>query len=246
MSPLNLTLKIAIGILMFDSIIELSFVSSMVSWLHRRAGRDFEISYNGSTFPLHGKPAGLLLNEGHTSNGAAGTAFVLIGLGGILGLYLRHHASRPNAKLRSLSMGWYHFWLIMTVPSMLLTLAALIYTFILVNDHKGQTIDLSVASQLDNQPYPNFVAYPLDQWTPQNWFKAVLQLPLASSNDRSNISLHVRVMDGWKWNLIPMFVIGLAVSAIAFAEATAHRRMRNSTPRFDPEHKRMSPERGMK
>ncbi|EME87095.1 uncharacterized protein MYCFIDRAFT_210690 [Pseudocercospora fijiensis CIRAD86] len=240
MAPLNLALKLAIGLLMIDSIIELSFISSMVSWLHRRAGRDFQISYNNSTFPLHGKPANLLLNEGHTSNGAAGTAFVLIGLGGILALYLRHHASRPNAKLRSLSQAWYHFWLIMTIPSTLLTLAALIYTFVLVNAHQNQTINLELASQLNNHPYPNYVAYPLEKWTPQNWFQAVLQLPLANSSDRRNIESHVRVMEGWKWNLIPMFVIGFSVSGIAFAEAMAYRRLRNRTPGFDPEHKRVA------
>lgn len=232
MAPLTLALMVAIAALLVDSIIELSQISIMVAWLHRRAGRDFDIHHSGNTYPLHGKPSGLLLDQGHTSNGAAGTAFVLIGMGGILALWLRQLALRPNAKARSLFMCCYHCWLFTTVPSMLLTLAALIYTFVLTIIHNGQSIDVQLAATLDNMPYPNQVAYPLDQWTPENWFKAILQLRLASNSDRSNIKFHVRVMEGWRWNLIPMFVIGLLVCAIAFAEAISHRRTRNST-RFD-------------
>lgn len=213
--PLTLALWISIGVLMVDSIIELSFVSSMVAWLHSRAGKDFDISYNGSTYPLHGKPAGLLVNQGHTSNGAAGTAFVLIGIGGILALSLRN---RTSAFLGKFGRFWYIFWLYMTVPAMLLTLAALIYTMVLTYQHDHQTISNAVASQLHNRPYPNYVAYPLDKWTPENWFDAVLKLDLVHSSDRSDIKQHLNVMRGWRWNLIPMFIIGLGVSGVAFAE----------------------------
>lgn len=193
----------------------------MVAWLHRRAGRDFEIAYADSTYPLHGKPLNLLVDQGHTSNGAAGTAFVLIGIGGILALALRN---RTNGFLGKFGRGWYFFWLVMTVPSMLLTLAALIYTMVLTNQHDHQRISNAVASQLNNQPYPNYVAYPLDSWTPENWFDAVLKLDLVDSGDRSDIQEHLRVMRGWRWNLIPMFIIGLAVSGVAFAEFLVVRR----------------------
>lgn len=226
MAPLlTLALWVAIGVLMVDSIIELSFVSSMVAWLHRRAGRDFDVNYNGSTYPLHGKPVGLLVNQGHTSNGAAGTAFVLIGMGGILALWLRTRTSGFPSKFGKF---WYTFWLYMTIPSMLLTLAALIYTMVLTYQHDRQTIDNAVASSLNNQPHPNYVAYPLDEWTPENWFDAVLKLDLVSSSDRSNIEEHLRVMRGWRWNLIPMFIIGLAVSLVAFAEFFFVRRRRGA------------------
>ncbi|KAK4631265.1 hypothetical protein CLAFUW4_03599 [Fulvia fulva] len=224
MAPLTLALNVAIGILMVGSIIELSFISSMVGWLHRRAGRDFDINYNGSTFPLHGKPLGLLVDQGHTSNGAAGTAFVLIGMGGILALWLRSRATRTSSILSRIGMFWYYFWLAMTVPSILLTLAALIYTLVLTNNHDGQIIDIAIAATLDNRPYPNYVAYPLDEWTPENWFGAVLQLPLTHNSDAGTIREHLRVMRGWRWNLIPMFIIGLAVCLIGMAEAWSRRR----------------------
>jgi hypothetical protein len=245
MTSLQAALWAAIALLMADSIIELSFISSMVSWLHRRAGGSFDVNYNSSTFSLHGKPAGLLLNQGHTSNGAAGTAFVLIGMGGILALLLRNHAIRhPGTGLSKFGLGWYHAWLVFTVLSAFLTMSALIYVFVINNDHKGQSIDLSLASTLNNQPYPNYVAYPLDFWTPVNWFQAVLQLDLDSSADRSNIHNHLAIMRGWAWNLIPMFIIGLAVVALAFADAVQRqaemRRGRESSAYAGREGKRLS------
>jgi len=231
--PTSLLLKISLALLLIDSIIELSFISSMVSWLHRRAGRDFLVNLsNGTPFSLHGKPLDLLVDQGHTSNGAAGTAFVLIGLGGILALYIR-------GKGR-FGKGWYTFWLVMTVPSMLLTLAALIYTFVITNDHRGQRIDVEVAASLDNRPYPDFVPYPLEEWTPENWFGAVLELALASEGDRSNIESHLKVMRGWRWNLIPMFLIGVAVCGAAFAEFFQIRREVGSKKELAVEYKPVS------
>lgn len=228
MASQSLPLYIAIGVLMVDSIIELSFVSSMVAWLHRRAGGSFEIGYNGSSFSLHGKPESLLLNQGHISNGAAGTAFVLIGLGGIVILSLR---SRSNLWRSGLVKVAYHFWLVMTVFSALLSLAALIFTFVLTNDHDGQTINLATASTLGNRPYPHYVAYPFQSWTPENWFGAVLKLDLVDAGDRDAISLRYAVMKGWRWNLIPMFIIGLAVAMLAFWDAFNRRKVaRPSSP----------------
>lgn len=221
MASQSLPLYIAIGLLMIDSIIELSFISSMVGWLHRRAGGSFEIAYDGSSFPLHGKPAGLLADQGHTSNGAAGTAFVLIGLGGILILWAR---SRSNLWRSSTIKGLYHFWLIMTILSALLTLSALIYTFVLTNKYDGQTIDVAYASTLNDRPYPDYVAYPLSHWTPENWFGAVLNLDLVHAGDRNAISLRYAVMKGWRWNLIPMFIIGLAVAMLALWDAFSRRK----------------------
>lgn len=215
MAPLTLALTGAIGLLMIDSIIELSFITSMVSWLHRRAGRDFSVQYDGTTFPLHGKPLHLLVDQGHTSNGAAGTAFVLIGLGGLLALYIRRFKFGNPV---------YYFWLVMTILSTLLTLTALIYTFVLTENHEGQTIDASVAAGLDNKPYPNMVPYPRDEWTPENWFVAVLKLPLANQGDVSDIESHLRVMRGWRWNLIPMLLLGLAVCILALVEGFVRRR----------------------
>jgi hypothetical protein len=220
----------ALALLMIDSIIELSFISSMVAWLHSTAGGQFEIiapdNSNTMSFSLHGKPKNLLTNQGHTSNGAAGTAFVLVGLGGILILTLRHHAWN-NPKFAKLAITLYYFWLVSTVLSALLTLAALAYTFAVGNQTKGQHIDVAVAASLNNRPYPNYVAYPLDDWTPDNWFVAVLELTLASRSQRSNIEHHLTIMRGWKWNLIPMFLLGVALSTVAIVDAWSERKVKS-------------------
>lgn len=224
-------LYVALGLLMVDSIIELSFVSSMVAWLHRRAGGSFDIAYHDSTYSLHGKPVGLIVDQGHTSNGAAGTAFVLIGMGGILVLWMR---SRPNLWRKGFTKVMYHFWLVMTVLSAVLTLSALIYTFTITNVHDGQTIANSQASTLNNQPYPNYVAYPLEWWTPENWFDAVLKLDLVHASDRHAIDLRVHIMRGWRYNLIPMFIIGAAVAMTAFWDAFERRKFAKATRNKQP------------
>lgn len=215
-----------LALLMIDAIIELSFISSMVAWLHHTAGGDFEViapeNQETISFLLHGKPKGLLLNQGHTSNGAAGTAFVLVGLGGILVLTLRHSAS-INSKFTKLAASLYPAWVVATVLSALLTLAALAYTFAVTNATKGQPIDVATAVSLDNRPYPNYIAYPKDNWTPETWFEAVLELMLVERSQRSDIKQHLAIMRAWKWNLIPMFLLGLALSAVAVLETWTHR-----------------------
>lgn len=160
----------AMVLLTIDGVIELGMITNMVSWLHRTAGGDFIIDYesaNGSQFPLHGKPLGLLADQGHTSNGAAGTAFIVIGLGGFLTLLLRHRQLKRADTVHGFTKGLYYFWLVMTVLSATLAVAALIYTFVLTYAHMGQSINLGLAASLDNHPYPNYVAYPDQLWTPE-------------------------------------------------------------------------------
>ncbi|KAI0835098.1 hypothetical protein F5Y06DRAFT_277371 [Hypoxylon sp. FL0890] len=210
MSRLSLALKVAIGVLMVDSIIELSFVSSMVAWLHRTASKGFEFNFDGSTHLLNGEPLNVMVNQGHTSNGAAGTAFVLIGLGGILALSLRYWSRKISGALGTFSRFIYYFWVSVNVPAFLLTTGALAYVFAVTNAHEGQTIDPQLAASLNGARYPS------DTWTPQNWFTAVLQLDLV--NARDDIRSHLRVMRGWQYNLIPMFIIQLGVTVLALWE----------------------------
>lgn len=216
-----------LALLMIDAIIELSFISSMVAWLHSTAGGEFEViapeMQDMISFNLHGKPKNLLLDQGHTSNGAAGTAFVLVGLGGILVLTLRHLAS-TSSKATRLATLTYFGWLVSTVLSTLLTLAALAYTFAVTNQTRGQTIDVALAASLDSRPYPNYVAYPNDDWTPETWFEAVLELTLVEPSLRSDITDHLRIMRAWKWNLISLFLLGVTFSGVAILDAWSERR----------------------
>lgn len=103
-----LPLGLALIVLMIDSAIELALISSMVGYLHRSGANIYPFLTGDSTNPLvyvNAKPAGLLLNEGHTSNGAAGTALVLICFGGFITLWHQRRRQRlvktQNSKQRS-------------------------------------------------------------------------------------------------------------------------------------------------
>ncbi|UKZ76143.1 hypothetical protein TrVFT333_003839 [Trichoderma virens FT-333] len=217
---LFLALAIAMGVLLVDAVIELAFITSMVTWLHHTAsGHKYIINFNGSTFGLYGKPANLLLNQGHTANAAAGTAIVLVCLGGTLILFLR---SRPNIFGQKFTSFLYGAWLIFIILAFLLTLAALIYVFAVTNAHEGQIIDLQIASTNSN------IKYPVDTWTPQNWYSAMLNLDFADASQRSNVAFNLRLMRGWQYNLIAMFVIQLAVTVLAVLEFLDRRKKRSS------------------
>lgn len=211
-------LPVLLGLLMIDASIEFAFISYMVSWLHHTAGGDFEIiapsTSDKLSFPLHGKPEVMYVNQGHTSNAAAGTAFVLVGIGGIISLMLRHHWTKKG-MLGTFVTASHQIWILTTILSALLTLAALIYTFVLTKLHSIHHINLDVAVSLDNRPYPNYVAYPLDQWTPETWFVRVLELQLVYPAERNDIVRQLRIMRAWRWNLIPMFILGLGLCVIA-------------------------------
>lgn len=215
----RIALYVALALLMVVSIIELSFISAMVGWLHGTASGTFGFAFDGSTYRLNGHPKNMLVDQGHTSNGAAGTAFILVGLGGFLVLWLR---SRPNPSKFSNTL--YHIWLVINVLSLLLVLSALIYVFVLTNQHNGQTIDAAVAAKLHGRKYN------LDSWTPQNWFSAVLKLDLVDSAVRSNIASNLRIMRGWQYNLIPFFIIHLAETTIALWDAKQNRKAQRFSP----------------
>jgi hypothetical protein len=85
-----LPLGVALVVLMIDSAIELALISSMVGYLHRSGANRYPFDLpDGTSALINAKPVGLLLNEGHTSNGAAGTALVLVCFGGFLVLFMQ-------------------------------------------------------------------------------------------------------------------------------------------------------------
>ena len=197
-------LYISLGLLMVVSIIELSFISTMVGWLHHRASGTFAFQYHGSRSELSGQPKNFIVDQGHTSNGASGTAFILVGIGGFLILC----SSSRRRSSKSIPV-FYHLWLIVNVLSLLLTLASLIYVFVVTNSHKGQKIDPETAASLNGQPYT------MDSWTPQNWFSAILDLDLSDSDERRDIESHLRIIRGWQYNLISFFIIHFVETCLA-------------------------------
>ncbi|RBR12885.1 uncharacterized protein FIESC28_08376 [Fusarium coffeatum] len=207
-------LYVALGLLMVVAIIELSFISAMVGWLHSTASGTFVIRDGNRAIPLKGEPANFITDQGHTSNGAAGTAFVIVGLGGIIALSLRNrHNPGKFSRL------FYNTWLVFNVLSLLLVLTALIYTFVVTNQHDGQNIVPGFVAQLDYGQ-----KYPLKSWTPQGWFAAVLDLNINDAGTRSDIEKHLRIMRGWQYNLIPFFIIHLIETALALWDGMQRRK----------------------
>lgn len=223
MAKTSIYLKVALGLLMVVSAIELALVSATVAYLHRTGGEGYTypaISNDGQTIQVPGLPTNLLVDQGHTSNGAAGTAFVVIGLCGMLALWLRGRAALYHDE-RSLggrlARAWYRLWLALQVPALLLTLGALAYVLAVTTRHAGQAIDLTAT------PTTTTTTYPLLAWTPQNWFDALLRLDLAAAADRDGLATIRRVARGWEYNLVPLLVVQLAETVLALHGARARR-----------------------
>lgn len=71
---------------------------------------------------------------------------------------------------------------------------------------------------MNNKPYPDYVAYPKNYWTPENWLHAVLLLPLQSDTDRGDIAIFHMITRIWRWNLIPLLLVGLVVCILALSD----------------------------
>ncbi|KAK4189982.1 hypothetical protein QBC35DRAFT_379153 [Podospora australis] len=215
-------------LLAIDAAISLGLVSSMVSFLHGHGNGPFEVEYpKGSGFLLAGHPAGLVVNQGHTTNAAGGTALVLVGFGGVIALFLERRSRMKYGK----SAWEFELWAFVSILSCLLTLGALIYTFVETRITSEQLIDPEIASQY---PFPN--RYPDDRWAPENWYGAMLALPISTA-DENEIIRNIRLMRGWRWNIIPLFLLGFTLAVLASLEV---RRTKNSLARSDYPMKQMS------
>ncbi|AEO71377.1 030a2135-d6bf-41b3-b0b6-b9dad91b38f4 [Thermothielavioides terrestris] len=213
---LLLPIGLVLSLLFIDAAISLSLVSSMVAFLHTYGGGPFPIEGPfESTFLLAGEPAHLVVNQGHTTNGANGTVLVLVGFGGCIALWLERRSRRKYDR----SSPAFYVWALIVFLSCLLTLTALIYTFVETSKTGSQEIDYSVA-----RATPAPAHYPNDRWTPENWYAAVLELPLVSDDDRRVIQHNLTLMRGWRWNLIPMFLLGFALLSLVVLELLRLRR----------------------
>ncbi|KAI1181488.1 hypothetical protein F5B17DRAFT_282828 [Nemania serpens] len=207
-------LEIFIILLIIDSVVELALISRMVAWLNRTASQSvWHFTFGGEMYSVSGLPEKLLLDQGHASNGAAGTAAIVAGLGGVLALWLRRISDRRGGRSKVAAFGrWlYYMWLVLSIPALLLTTGAFAYVFAVTNSRARQRIDPLAAASHNGTDL-----YPLLSWTPQNWFSAVLRLELVQR--RSEIQKQLAVMKGWQYNLIAMFLIQLCQTVLAGVE----------------------------
>ncbi|KAJ4421294.1 hypothetical protein N0V82_003804 [Gnomoniopsis sp. IMI 355080] len=217
----SLPLKIALGLTMVASAIELAFVSATVGYLAELGKTTFSIFLDPSqTLQVSGLPARLSVNQGHTANGAAGTGLIIIGCAGILALWLRDRSNYYKSSFGGrFGRTFYRLWLGFNLPALLLTLGALAYVFAVTNMHKDQNIDLGTVQSLRNAS----LEYPLLEWTPQGWFQALLKQNFVNESDRYAVEVHNRIAKGWQYNLIPFFLVQLAQTIFAMLDARKRR-----------------------
>lgn len=101
--------------------------------------------------------------------------------------------------------------------AVLFTLAAICFVFLVTSQTKHQHILESAARS--NVPYSE------QWWTPESWYKAVLELPLASEQRRHEINSAVTRMVAWRWMLIPIFLVDILTFVITTLEMVRQRRM---------------------
>ncbi|KAK4101456.1 hypothetical protein N658DRAFT_515965 [Parathielavia hyrcaniae] len=199
---------IATFLLSVDAAVSLALVSTMVAFLHDHGHGPFAVTPRGkSPFLLFDEPASLVTDQGHTGNAAGGTALVLVGFGGVISLW---RESRTRKKWTR-SSHLFYIWSVVVLLSWFLTTAALIYTLVETSMTSGQAIDVGVA------------------WTPENWYAAVLALPLASADQRRVVGGNLRLMRAWRWNLVALLLLGSALLALVAVEVAQVRR-RNRQP----------------
>jgi hypothetical protein len=103
--------------------------------------------------------------------------------------------------------------LVLQFLAILFTLSALIFVFVVTYQTTGQNIRAPIAANNQGKNYAEH------WWTPETWFKAVLDLPLADQGKRDQINSKVTNMVAWRWMLIPIFiadVIAFGVTTLAW------------------------------
>ncbi|KAF2263270.1 hypothetical protein CC78DRAFT_439804, partial [Lojkania enalia] len=182
------------------SISSLGLISSMVGFLHDQKDHvgSYQVNWPGRTVQLVVEPKHLWVDQGHESNGVAGYGFFL----GLFGLYVAWRQRERQLSVRNptnqtpsktlLALVILHFL------AVLFTLSAIIVVFLVTNQTSGQFISRGIVR--------SYIPYPVNKWTPETWFKAVLDLPLADQHQRDKIDSNVTNMVAWRWMLIPIFL----------------------------------------
>jgi hypothetical protein len=93
-----LPLAAALALLLVDSAIELALISSMVGYLHRSGANKYPFQ-SQVVQTIQAKPAGLMVDQGHTSNGAAGTALIPVCFGGFIVMWLQRRRAQQVSLL---------------------------------------------------------------------------------------------------------------------------------------------------
>jgi hypothetical protein len=100
------------------------------------------------------------------------------------------------------------------------SLSAFIFVFVVTYQTTGQWIREPIAINAVG------LNYPAEKWTPETWFRAILDLPLADGAQHAQIKSRVRNMEAWRWILLPLLLVYITASYIV---VTTWLRQRRST-----------------
>jgi hypothetical protein len=218
------------------SIANLGLISSMVGFLHDQKDNvhSYEVAWQEGVVRLNVEPARLWTDQGHTSNGVAGYGFFL----GLFGMYVAWRQRRQtkvcsphtdrmsdDADVTQHISKSLTALLVLLFLAVLFTLSALIFVFVVTQRTRNQAITQAIAEA--NQD----INYPVLEWTPETWFKAVLDTPLADSNQHDEIAAKVFNMTVWRWMLVPILVVDV-VAWIVAALAVSKQRSGALQPEF--------------
>jgi len=215
MALVGFLLKLALGLVWIDGLLEMALCESCLWWIQEGASGPYEIENPaGGTFLMNSEPQHLLVAPTQAAAAAGAFAWTVVGFGGVLSLVLRGSRFRDRAW----ASAWWRYWPFMSIFFALYTLAVGIAVNVLVDMHDGQTIDTAVASTLGPD-----VNYPLDSWPLPNFYTAVLDLMLMKDTPEERataqaIFAHRNTMLSWRWNIVPLIVIQVAVCILAWFE----------------------------
>ncbi|KAH8904651.1 hypothetical protein BR93DRAFT_970588 [Coniochaeta sp. PMI_546] len=206
-------LKIALGLVWFDGVLELALAESCLWWIHDGAAGPYHVSNpsGGGTFTMTSQPQHMLFELTRAASAAGILAFV-VATAGIVALQLR----KSRFRERTWAAVWYRAWPYVSGVFAMYTLAVTIALNVLTNMHDHQMINVSVSADLGEG-----VKYPLDSWTLPNFYAAVKML-LEGTPDQTGtvntINAHLRTMLGWRWNLVPLVVLQVVLSILTWLE----------------------------
>jgi hypothetical protein len=99
----------------------------------------------------------------------------------------------------------------------LFTLSALLFVVVVTQRTRNQAISQTIAEASQGTNYPAL------EWTPETWFTAVLDTPLAERAQRDEIAAKVLNMAVWRWMLLPILVVDVAAWIIAAVAVSKQR-----------------------
>ncbi|KAB2110098.1 hypothetical protein AG0111_0g1222 [Alternaria gaisen] len=188
----------------------------MVAWLldQKHHVHTYQVDWPGNPTQINVEPKNLWTDQGHESNGLAVYGFFL-GIFGMLTAWRMRNAGQAPRSLTALTT--------LLLIGTMFSLSAFIFVFVVTYQTTGQRIREPIAINAVG------LNYPAEKWTPETWFRAILDLPLADGAQHAQIKSRVRNMEAWRWILLPLLLVYITASYIVVT--TWLRQRRNTTVR---------------